>query len=63
VIVALEELAAEELRRTIEHLRGDEPVLALARRLRIRIEAEGSPETAADRLEDVLAAPPVAHAA
>ena len=63
VIVAPEELPAEKLRRTVEHLRVDESMLAVARRLGILVEAEGAPETAADRLENVLAAPRVAQAA
>jgi hypothetical protein len=63
VVVALEELPAEELRQTVERLRVDEPVLALARRLSIRVEAEGAPEAAADRLEDLLTTPAVTRAA
>jgi len=62
-IVAPAELHAEELRQAVEQLRVDEPTLAIARRLAGLVEAAGAPETAADRVEDLLEAPPVARAA
>lgn len=62
-LAAPDELPAEELRQTVEHLRVDEPVLAMARRLGTLVAAEGSASVAADQLEDLLAAPPVARAA
>lgn len=62
-LVAPAELRAEELRQVVERLRVDEPALATARRLAARVEAAGAPETAADLVEDLLAARPVARAA
>jgi hypothetical protein len=62
-VVSLEEMSAEALRQTVEHLRVDEPTLATARRLATRIAAEGAPETAATHLEAQLQTPPLAQAA
>ncbi len=62
-LVSPADVPADELRQTVEHLRVDEPTLAIARRLASEIEATGSPETAADRLESLLGAPPVTKAA
>lgn len=62
-IVALEELPAEALRQAVERLRVDEPTRATARRLSALVEAEGAAETAADNLENLLVAPPLAQAA
>jgi hypothetical protein len=58
-----EELTGEELRQVVERLRVDEPTLAMSRRLATRIEAAGSPETAADHVEDLLDTQPLAQAA
>jgi hypothetical protein len=62
-VVALEELPADTLRQTVEHLSVDEPTLAVARRLSAEVEAAGAPEAAADRVLDLLAAPSLAPAA
>jgi hypothetical protein len=62
-LAAPEDLPADRLRRTVEHLRVDEPTLATARRVATRIAAAGAAETAADRVEDLLSAPSVAEAA
>ncbi|MFL6124563.1 glycosyltransferase [Actinophytocola sp.] len=62
-IAAPAELPAEDLRRVVEQLRVDEPTDATARRLAGLVEAAGAPATAADRIEDLLTAAPVARAA
>jgi hypothetical protein len=62
-VVALEELAADKLRQLVEQLRVDEPTLATARRLATLVAAAGAPEAAADRVENLLDAAPVARAA
>lgn len=62
-IVVPEELPAEELRQVVEHMRVDEPTRAIARRLATQVEAIGTAESAADRLESLLHAPPIARAA
>jgi hypothetical protein len=61
-VVVPEELPADALRQTVEHLRVDEPTLASARRLSALVETVGAPEAAADRVTDLLAAPPLARA-
>ena len=58
-----EDLSAHELRRVVEHLRVDEPTLAVARRIAARIEAAGAPQTAADHIENLLDTPSIAQAA
>lgn len=62
-VTAPEELTAQELRQMVERLRVDEPTLATVRRIASEVEAAGAPETAADRLEELLASPPIAQAA
>src|SRR5262249_12252096 len=62
-LAAPEDLSADELRQTVEHLRVDEPTLATARRLAGEVETTGSPESAADRLESLLGEQPIAQAA
>jgi UDP:flavonoid glycosyltransferase YjiC (YdhE family) len=62
-VVALEELSAEALRQAVERLRVDEPTLVTARQLAERIAAAGAPDTAADRLEQLLTASPLTRAA
>lgn len=62
-LTAPEELSAEELRRVVERLRVDEPALATARGIATRIEAAGSPRTAADHVENLLDTREVAQAA
>jgi hypothetical protein len=58
-----EELSAEELRQVVERLRVDEPTLAVSRQIATKIGAAGSPETAADHIEDLLDAGQIAQAA
>jgi hypothetical protein len=62
-IAALEELSADGLRQAVERLRVDEPTLATVRRIAGLVEAAGAAVTAADHIEDLLAAPPLAQAA
>jgi hypothetical protein len=61
-IVTLEDMPAEGLRQLVEHLRVDEPTLAIARKVRALVEAEGAAPVAADHVEFLLA-PPLAQAA
>ena len=63
VVTSFDDAHAEDLRRLVEHLRVDEPVLATARRFRELVAMAGTPATAADRVEEFLAAPPLAQAA
>jgi hypothetical protein len=63
VVPSLAEARSEDLRRLVEHLRVDEPTLATARRYRDLVAIAGAPETAADQVETLLAAPPLAMAA
>jgi hypothetical protein len=63
VVASFDDAHAEDLRRLVEHLRVDEPARATARRLRELVAAAGAPATAADRVEGLLAAPPLAQAA
>jgi hypothetical protein len=58
-----EELSGEELRQVVERLRVDEPTLALCRRIAAQIETAGSAQTAADHVEGLLDAQPLAQAA
>lgn len=62
-IVKLDELPADGLRQLVEQLRVDEPTLATARRISALVEAAGAPATAADHVEELLIAPPLAQAA
>lgn len=62
-LASLAETRAEDLRRTVEHLRVDEPTLAAARRHRELVAVAGAPERAADRVEALLTAPPLTRAA
>ncbi|MGB3440320.1 MAG: nucleotide disphospho-sugar-binding domain-containing protein [Actinophytocola sp.] len=63
VVASLADAHAEDLRRLVEHLRVDEPTLATARRLRELVAEAGAPARAADRIEELLVAPPLARAA
>ncbi|GAB1509388.1 glycosyltransferase [Actinophytocola sp. KF-1] len=63
VVPSLGDAHAEELRKIVEHLRVDEPTLTTARWLRGQVAAEGAPARAADRVEELLAAPPLSEAA
>jgi UDP:flavonoid glycosyltransferase YjiC (YdhE family) len=63
VVASLAETPAAVLRTLVERLRVDEPTLATARQFRELVAAAGAPEHAADRVEDLLAAPPLARAA
>jgi len=63
VVTSLADTHAEDLRRLVEHLRVDEPTLATARQLRELVAAAGAPASAADRVEEHLAAPPLTRAA
>ncbi|HEX6356150.1 glycosyltransferase [Actinophytocola sp.] len=62
-IATLEELPAENLRRLVEHLRVDEPTLAVARQIGRQVAAIGAREVAAARIEDLLGATPLTQAA
>lgn len=62
-VANLDELHAGELRQMVEHLRVDEPTLATARQVAELVAAAGAPAAAADRVEDLLDAPPIAQAA
>lgn len=63
VVASIEDAHAEDLRRLVENLRVDEPTLATARRYRELVALAGAPATAADRVEELLAAPPLSKAA
>lgn len=63
VVPSLAEAHAEDLRRLVEHLRVDEPALATARRYRELVTIAGAPETAANRVEALLTAPPLTKVA
>jgi hypothetical protein len=63
VVASLPDAHAEDLRRLVEHLRVDEPTLATARRHRELAAVAGAPRQAADRVEELLAAPSLAQAA
>lgn len=62
-IAVLEELPADELRQLVEHLRVDEPTLAIVRRIAAEIAELGAPEAAANQIEDLLDERPIAQAA
>ncbi len=63
VVAALADAHADELRQVVEHLRVDEATRAPARWLSGLVAAEGAPARAADRVEELLAAPRQAKAA
>ena len=63
VVGSLADAHAEELRKVVEHLRVDESAMATARWLRGLVAAEGAPARAADRVAELLAAPPLSQAA
>jgi hypothetical protein len=62
-VAVLEEAPAEKLRQLVERLRVDEPTLAVARHLAIRVAAAGAPEVAADHVEAMLSATTLTQAA